>query len=94
METNAPQIPGAGPPKKGFWGFIAGLFPKRPAPLEPPTSTGEVLPDIKSGQDGKADGGDVKVSEETAGSSDEDPSAPAFGEPDSPEEDRSDRGDV
>ena len=44
METSAPQIPGSGPPKKGFWGAIANLFPKRPAPLEPPSPTAEVSP--------------------------------------------------
>ena len=44
METNPSRIPGAGPPKKGFWGAIASLFPRRPAPLDPPTPTAEVSP--------------------------------------------------
>jgi hypothetical protein len=42
METNHPKVPEPGPPKKGFWGFLASFFPKRPSVLTPPSPTGEV----------------------------------------------------
>lgn len=32
MDTDTQQTPDPGPPKKGFWGFLAGLFPKQPKP--------------------------------------------------------------
>lgn len=38
---NKQSSPQAGPPKKGFWGFLAGMFPKRPDPLEPSEPTEE-----------------------------------------------------
>lgn len=39
MDANSSQVPGAGPPKKGFWGVIASLIPKRPAPLDTASPT-------------------------------------------------------
>jgi hypothetical protein len=43
-----PKLP-AGPPRKGFWGFIASLFPKRPDLLEPPDPTEPVRPAVNDG---------------------------------------------
>jgi len=36
MSAKRPPIPPAGPPRKGFWGFIASFFPSRPKILIPP----------------------------------------------------------
>jgi len=44
MKSSVPKIPGMGPPKKGFWGFVASLFPKRPSPLDTPSPADEVKP--------------------------------------------------
>jgi len=41
MNPDKPPIPAPGPPKKGFWGFVASLFPKRPQILEAPTPTSD-----------------------------------------------------
>lgn len=32
MDTDIQHTPEPGPPKKGFWGFVASLFPKQPKP--------------------------------------------------------------
>jgi hypothetical protein len=39
-----------GPPKKGFWGFIAGMFPKRPEVLDPSSPTGNTPAEDKTSQ--------------------------------------------
>jgi|GEM_PF-4657159 len=42
MSAKRPPIPPAGPPRKGFWGFIASFFPKRPRILSSAEPTEDV----------------------------------------------------
>lgn len=49
VNSEVKPAPG-GPPKKGLWGFLAGLFPKRPEILEPPTPTANVQLESKASE--------------------------------------------
>jgi hypothetical protein len=63
--TNESKTSLPGPPKKGFWGFIAGLFPRRPDALKPPTPTADTSLESKASDHNPSDSkGEVPQTEE------------------------------